>query len=51
MWAVVGWLWLMGAYVAERRPIPPPRERRSIWAEMQPIRSEHWGSRASQQPQ
>jgi hypothetical protein len=45
LWFLIGWFWLLQAYIAERKPLPPPRPSGTIWDGMKPIHSDHWGNR------
>jgi hypothetical protein len=48
LWFLIGWIWVLTAYMAERKPLPPPRRLEANWDGMKPIRSEHWGQPAPQ---
>ena len=46
LWFTIGWFWFLQAYIAERKPLPPPLKHEPIWADLKPISSDHWGQPA-----
>jgi len=43
---LLGWGYLLSAYIGDRKPLPPPGKHEPIWADMKPISSDHWGEPA-----
>jgi len=48
-WFLMAWIFVLSAYVADRKPLPPPRKPISNWRDpdSKPIHSDHWGSRTN----
>lgn len=42
---LLSWGYVLVTYIADRKPLPPPRKSEYIWADLKPIQSDNWGNR------